>query len=337
MECEMTLVTVAITGYNISEYVDKALESVASQTYPHLEIIFVDDGSKDDTFSKASRFLKCTQKRVLVSQYNKAAGGARNTAINIATGKYITFLDGDDWLEADAVEKLVHKAEESPVQAVFSNRSVFYEKKGVKKIDPLFKDVTSLSIAEFPDAKKRIAIHGKLFDRQFLVDQKIYFPEGMSVEDFVFNYDFLVKAERISAIPDSTYFYRKRKGDNKLLTQERLTEHSLKSRFRQILLTQEIAAHPEFKHRFPSVNEVRTNFKHRLVRHIFALPKEKDIQQRQAAFMMLKEFVKKHELLILKNANKQVAEMYKSIADDSIEEAVAAIKKYESIRKLASG
>ncbi|WP_081136799.1 glycosyltransferase family 2 protein [Halomonas sp. BC2] len=333
----MTLVSVAITGYNISEYVEKALESVASQTYPHLEIIFVDDGSKDDTFAKASRFLKFAQKRVLVSQYNKAAGGARNTAINIATGKYITFLDGDDWLAPEAIEKLVKKAEEAPVQAVFSNRSVFYEKNGAKKFDPLFQEVSGLSIAEYPDAKKRIAIHGKLFDRQFLVDQKVYFPEKMSVEDFVFNYDFLVKAERVSAIPDNTYFYRKRKGDNKSLTQDRLTQHSLSSRFRQILLTQEIAARPEFKRKFPDANEVRTNFKHRLVRHIFALPKEKDAQQLEAAFMMLKAFVKEHEPLIVRNVNKQVAEMYKAIAHGSLEDAVVAIKKYETIRNSVNG
>lgn len=333
----MTLVSVAITGYNISEYVEKALESVASQTYPHLEIIFVDDGSKDDTFAKASRFLKFAQKRVLVSQYNKAAGGARNTAINIATGKYIVFLDGDDWLAPDAIEKLVKKAEEAPVQAVFSNRSVFYEKNGVMKLEPLFKEVGNKKIFECPGAKKRITIHGKLFDRQFLVDQKIYFPEKMSVEDFVFHYDFLVKAERVSTISDNTYFYRKRKGGNKSLTQERLTEHSLSSRFRQILLTQEIAARPEFKEKFPDVNEVRTNFKHRLVRHIFVLPKEKDKQQLEASFMMLKAFVKEHETLIVKNVNKQVGDMYKAIANDSLEDAVAAIKKYEIIRNSVNG
>lgn len=328
----MPLVTVAIAGYNVSEYIEKALESIVSQTYQNIEVIFVDDGSKDDTFEKASRFLKFVQKKILVTQYNKAAGGARNTAINIASGKYIAFLDGDDWLENDAIEKLVKKADQAPVQAVFSNRSVFYEKNGVSKHDPLFTEALSVAVPEYEAAKKRIAIHGKLFDKQFLIDKKIYFPEKMSVEDFVFTYEFVAKAECISAIPDNTYFYRKRKGDNKSLTQDRLTEHSLTSRFRQILLTQEIARQPGFKEKFPEVNEVRTNFKHRLMRHIFALPKEKNAELQQAAFEHLKKFVTENESEIVRNVNKQVASIYKTIAHQSLSEAIAAIKEYESNR-----
>ncbi|WP_235041858.1 glycosyltransferase [Vreelandella profundi] len=324
----MSLVTVAITGYNISEYVETAIDSILNQTYKNLEIVFVDDGSKDDTFRKACQLLQAYSKRVLVAQYNKAAGGARNTAINVSTGKYIVFLDGDDWLAPGAVQDLVATAAKKPVQAVFSDRNTYYDKTGVSKPSILFKERVGVDIKKIPYIKKRIAIHGKLFDRKFLVDNNVFFPENMSVEDFVFSYDFLAKASSVSTLPVATYFYRKRQGGNKSLTQDRLTEFSLTSRFKQIEMTQKIAATEGFKEKYPNVNEMKTNFQHRLMRHIVCLPKEQNVDLKDNAFALIKKFVSKNEEDIFQNVSAGCAEVYSEILCASQKVALIAIDNY---------
>lgn len=100
-------VSIIVPIYNASRFLPKCLESICNQSYRNLELILVDDGSKDNsleickTFSDKYTFIK------VISQVNKGVSTARNVGIQASTGDFITFVDSDDWLEIDAIEKVM--------------------------------------------------------------------------------------------------------------------------------------------------------------------------------------------------------------------------------------
>ena len=113
------LVSVVIPVYNTEKYLEKCLDSVIGQTYGNLEIIIVDDGSSDGSPEICRDYAKKDERVTIISQENKGLAVARNVALDIATGSYIMFVDSDDWLEKEAVERLVFEAEKNMADAVF--------------------------------------------------------------------------------------------------------------------------------------------------------------------------------------------------------------------------
>lgn len=107
----MPIVTIVIPAYNVEHYIQKGLESAIKQTESNIEIIVVDDGSTDSTGKIINKFVLKDKRIIKLCQKNKGVSAARNNALDKARGKYILFLDSDDWLEADAVEKLLKMAE----------------------------------------------------------------------------------------------------------------------------------------------------------------------------------------------------------------------------------
>jgi glycosyltransferase involved in cell wall biosynthesis len=119
------LVSVIIPCYNHGRYLSKAIESVLAQTYNHFEIIVVDDGSVDNTKEVAQSYKEVTY----VHQDNKGISATRNTGIDNSSGKYIVFLDADDWLLPDALKINLKYIESDPKLAFVSGGfQFFYEK-----------------------------------------------------------------------------------------------------------------------------------------------------------------------------------------------------------------
>ena len=114
----MEKVSIIIPVYNVEKYLPKCLESVLGQTYADLEIICVDDGTPDRSAAVILSYAEKDRRINLISQENQGLSGARNTGINAATGKYIVFLDGDDWIDPETVETAVNKAEENNTDVV---------------------------------------------------------------------------------------------------------------------------------------------------------------------------------------------------------------------------
>jgi len=125
-----SLVSVIIPAYNVENYIPKTLESVLGQTYENIEIIVVNDGSKDGTGSVVENMLR-NQNRFayrVIHQQNKGVSVARNVGIENAKGKYLKFLDGDDWLEPDAVQVLVETCEKYNCEIAFGGQDVVSSK-----------------------------------------------------------------------------------------------------------------------------------------------------------------------------------------------------------------
>ena len=96
---EKELISVIIPIYNAEKYLRQCLESVINQTYKQLEIILVNDGSTDGSLSVCYEYQKKDSRIIIISQQNEGAFKARKNAIKIANGKYVAFVDGDDWID----------------------------------------------------------------------------------------------------------------------------------------------------------------------------------------------------------------------------------------------
>lgn len=116
----MKKVSIIIPVYNIHQYVERCLNSIIKQTYTDLEIICIDDGSTDGTENILDRYASKDSRIIVVHQSNRGQGYARNVGLELSTGEYIGFVDGDDWIAPDMYEKLVSLAEEKKVQLVAS-------------------------------------------------------------------------------------------------------------------------------------------------------------------------------------------------------------------------
>jgi len=95
------LISVIIPSYNIEKYLGKCLDSLIIQTYQYIEIIIVNDGSTDGTLNVAKKYQNSDSRIKIVNQKNKGLSGARHSGLNVANGKWIIFVDGDDWLDIE--------------------------------------------------------------------------------------------------------------------------------------------------------------------------------------------------------------------------------------------
>ena len=101
------VVSVIVPAYNVENYIGKGIESVINQSFKNIELIVVDDGSTDKTYSIARQYSSKDNRIKVLRQKNKGVSAARNRGIMEASGKYLIFLDSDDWLDENTVEVLV--------------------------------------------------------------------------------------------------------------------------------------------------------------------------------------------------------------------------------------
>jgi glycosyltransferase involved in cell wall biosynthesis len=119
------LVSVIVPTYNVERYVEDCIDSLIIQTYPNIEIIVIDDGSKDATVYLLNQYKD--KIKLIAHDNNKGQGARRNEGIKLAKGKYIYFVDSDDWIEPETIEEAVDQLEKTGADLVRFNGKVFYE------------------------------------------------------------------------------------------------------------------------------------------------------------------------------------------------------------------
>jgi len=217
------LVSIGIPVYNVEPYIEKCLLSVLNQSYQNIEVLIVDDLGKDNSM-QIVRDLQVSHPlghciRIIRHSVNRGLGEARNTAIENATGKYLFFVDSDDFIELKTIEILLKEAEENDADAVFaSSRKVVY---GTDDEVPTFtyndrilldgKDAFAHYLCQ--DLRWHIGINAWniLFKLSFLLDNKLRFAARKD-EDALFLSDFYSEIKRAVLLPDVTYNYVLRPG-----------------------------------------------------------------------------------------------------------------------------
>ena len=123
---EYPLVSVIVPVYNVEAYIEDCLQSIIDQTYRQLEIIVIDDGSTDNSNQKVQPYL--SDKRMqLITQSNKGLSGARNTGLEAATGKYVLFVDSDDYIQLNTIEETVKNLEKNHLDLIRFNGKAFLD------------------------------------------------------------------------------------------------------------------------------------------------------------------------------------------------------------------
>ena len=218
------LVSVIIPAYNIEDYIGRCLDSIISQTYKNLEIIVVDDGSRDYTGEILDNYAKKDRRIKVIHKENGGVSSARNKGIEAAEGGYIGFIDGDDLIEPEMYKTLVDLLEEENAdiahcgyQMVFPDRIDYYHNTGKKKIQTTEEGLKDLLSGEMIEP----GLVNKLYKKELIKNCRL--NETVKInEDLLMNYQ-LFKLSQKSVYYDITpYSYMIRSssatGANSLIT-----------------------------------------------------------------------------------------------------------------------
>lgn len=210
-------ISVIIPVYNVEKYLKRCLDSVINQAYKNLEIILVDDGSTDNSLKILKQYSQKDARVKILTQKNKGAAIARNFGLSIATGKYVIFLDSDDYFETTLIKKSVDKAEEFNADIVIFKAKAFDNITG--KTSALNDRISKLhkyqeKIFSYKDMPEDIfnsfliAPWNKLYLKEFLDKHEFQFQDVKRSNDLLFTSKTLVVAEKIILLDEILVNYR---------------------------------------------------------------------------------------------------------------------------------
>lgn len=190
----------------------ECLESVLFQTFKDFEVICINDGSTDHSLTILEQYARNDSRIKIIDQQNQGVSAARNAGLEIAQGKYVGFVDGDDTIENDFFEKLIDNAEKAKSDSVYSKFSAPQNFQVFPKIMDKT-DWQSLVLPIFFKEDSLNAIWNKIYRNEIIQKNNINFPVGTQHgEDAQFNIEFLMKAQRISFLDYCGYHYREVEG-----------------------------------------------------------------------------------------------------------------------------
>lgn len=211
---DYNLVSVIVPVYNVEKYLEECLESVVKQTYTNIEILLMEGKSDDNSLNICTKWARLDPRITLVSRKDGGLGPARNFGIDIARGQYVFFVDSDDFLPLDTVEKLMKVIEDKEADIVAGGYcSVDEQGKELESVDLLFKgcdrEISSREQKERYLRRGVISVWGKLYRTEFWKRTGIRMPSG-SAEDAAVFPSLVVMADKIICTGYITYYYRKR-------------------------------------------------------------------------------------------------------------------------------
>jgi glycosyltransferase involved in cell wall biosynthesis len=234
--------SIIVPIYNVEDYLEECLESLYNIKNIELEIILVNDGSKDNSFKIMEKFKDMyPEKTVLINKENGGLSSARNAGMKAAVGEYISFIDSDDFIDVDEFERFFKEGQKDKLDVIVGNMRYYTpEKTG----DPLFRSdmIKNSGILKgvdffwelFQKPKCfREEVVDDIYRREFLLKNDIWFNENIVHEDSEFTPLVYLKAEKVRYIDRAFYFYRQRTGSimNKVSEKSIVSLESICERF----------------------------------------------------------------------------------------------------------
>ena len=231
------LVSIILPVYNAQNHLARCVGSICAQTYRNIEIIILNDGSKDQSLPVCEEFRQKDPRILLVDKANSGVSDTRNLGLKLASGKYVEFVDSDDYLDPDFTERLVDAAEENEADFVIAPYKMVIPagaSKPEQVLDKIQDELGVMSVARPPEVREygflpagvydkdtfalRLmdkpasyfysVLWNKLYRRDILTDNDIQFVSEMRwAEDLVFNLRYIQYAERFVAIDKPGYYY----------------------------------------------------------------------------------------------------------------------------------
>lgn len=208
------MVSIIVPVYNAEKYLPRCIESILKQTHKEFELILVDDGSKDRSGKICDYYQKQDNRINVIHKENGGVSDARNVGIEVATGTYISFVDSDDWLEENYLEKLLSLMENNDAQLSigsfdFRDLKISYLPKqpydNIDFLDPIFEDCV-----KFFNSWLRYGPCVKIFCRDIIVNNNIKFNVSIKHgEDTLFVNEYLSNCNKIYITNDILYHYNR--------------------------------------------------------------------------------------------------------------------------------
>lgn len=209
------VISVIIPVYNAEKYVKKCLETIINQSYWHLEIICVDDGSTDHSLELLELFAKKDDRIKIITQKNSGPAAARNAALRQASGDFISFVDADDYLEYNAYEILMNKIKENNIWDL-----VIFGGNVVGEPNDYISGVLTTEYSEHINCRPSEIIFREKAAKPFLwlhlirrellsKPTELFFDETMNLgEDQIFQFGYVPRAKNVLVLSDKLYNYR---------------------------------------------------------------------------------------------------------------------------------
>jgi len=209
-------VSVIIPVYNTEKFLEQCLNSIVNQTLKDIEIIIINDGSTDSSSDIINKFKQKYKNIIYLSQKNSGQGEARNKALEVCTGEYITFVDSDDFIDIRMIENLYREASKNEIDVLVFNLLPFYKESQINKLsnnncivnkiynknEILKKFFTSYDIEGFSC--------NKFIKKDIFKNNKIKYPLGMKYEDIPTMLDVIINSKRFGIVSYTPYYYRQR-------------------------------------------------------------------------------------------------------------------------------
>lgn len=231
----MPFVTLIIPIYNAERYLRRSLDSVAAQTFQDMEVLLLNDGSKDGSLRVCREYEEKDARFRVIDKENSGVSDTRNLGIYLARGKYLQFMDSDDWLTPDATESLVAAAEKDRCDFVIADfyrvdGAHYVEKQHIRREDVMSREEFAMEMADNPADFYYGVMWNKLYRREIVEQNHLRCDTSMNwCEDFLFNLGFIRYADRFRALQKPIYYYMKRKGS--LVSTEAVSMDAVRVKF----------------------------------------------------------------------------------------------------------
>lgn len=222
----MPKVSVIIPVYNMEKYIGECLDSVLQQSLSDIEVIIINDGSKDNSLKIIHEYQKRDNRIIVIDKANEGVGAARNDGINKATGEFVAFMDPDDMYANKDVLLHCYEVAERENVSIVGGRTVFLYQDGSQK-EEVEKQIgniriTAKGLTEFKDYQYDYGYVCYIYRRSLLLDNQIFFPLYTRFQDPPFFVKAMIIAERFYALDEPVYLYRQLPGEAKLTPRKTL-------------------------------------------------------------------------------------------------------------------
>lgn len=205
------LISIIIPVYNSINYMERCLKCLDEQTSNQFEVIFIDDCSTDNSYEELCEKLKEVKYsyQLLKNEKNMGPGLTRNRGIDNANGEYLLFVDSDDFISNDCIEKLVFLIENDEFDCVIFDYHKLFENGKLKKFNTMHSNIDKI------DNKILLALSSgstccKLYKKKTIKDNNVYFPDLIRSEDLVFNKIAISKCKNVFYLKEPLYYYYQR-------------------------------------------------------------------------------------------------------------------------------
>lgn len=298
-------VSVIIPVYNGEKTIERAVKNIASQTYSNIEIVVVNDGSKDNTSKILNQLKNSYSNLVVCEQENAGVSEARNQGIKIATGEWIFFLDADDILNEECIEKLVENIDEDVKHQIIQTSFITTNLQG-EILDEVFnaQKVMYNSKAALSTLERKWVVITRMFRAEDIKDIK--FKKGVALgEDLGFIADYIEKYDDFCVIaePDAKYFYMK---DYDSVTSSSNLNKYLELLPFEIECYNRLSACEKIGEKHAIVSNGAYELAYKLYGNLTSADKNSDIKK-------AKKLLKENKKIIMKTANERQDKRIKSI------------------------